>query len=213
MQEKLLPEFLEKLIRPLKKNQSQNAASEKNQKPSKESSVKSDFNLIPVSQYDVLESAKISRRTSNLRAFVIFISFVFGVLLIINFVLTLVIDAQKSKQEDLLVSVNSFYGVEERVKEIGRKTIVYKKILSEKKDISTRYKFLIDNFGNHVDYRSITLNPSGFLMSINVDTPLDFTNLITRYLGGGVVSEIVIESASLQSENNTYDVYMRGVFK
>jgi hypothetical protein len=50
-------------------------------------------------------------------------------------------------------------------------------------------------------------------MSITGKDAIDFTNLIVRYLEGDLVSEIIINSASLDKSEDTYKVTLSGNFK
>lgn len=109
--------------------------------------------------------------------------------------------------------INSYSDVEKRSKYIGDKTIYYKKILVEKKEIYPKVKYIMENIKDGVEFKSLSVEDTGFSIFVKVDNPLDFTNLIFRYLEGNVVSEIIIESASLDISDGRFSVYMRGIFK
>lgn len=212
MLKRLLPEFLESLVKPIKKNLNQGKAQEEKNKESI-SNIASDFNLVEPSQRSILNSAKLSSRIYDLRALIIFISVVFGVVLFSNLFLSLVIKAQKKSQDSLIKKIETYAGVEERAKEIDRRTIEYKKILSQKQILSEKYKFVTDELGKDSSYSSISIDRLGFTVSIKVESPYAFTKLIQRLLDGGVVSEIVIESASLDITDKKFNVSIKGVFR
>ncbi len=71
----------------------------------------------------------------------------------------------------------------------------------------------MDNLGSEIELNSIDHNQQGFSMSITGKDAIDFTNLIVRYLEGGLVSEIIINSASLDKSEDTYKVMLSGNFK
>jgi len=203
-------------VKPTKGDPNQIPSLEKSQKPNqseKGSYLGTDLNLISSSQRNVLEPESVRRKISLLRSFVIFVSIIFGIVLIANFLMVSVLDSQKRNQDQLLKIVKSYSDVEERAKIIGEKTILYKKILSGKDAVSPKVKFVMNNLGSNVELRDVDLQKTGFSLSIKVDTPYDFTNLISRYLEGDMISEISIESASLDMQDSKFNVYMKGVFK
>lgn len=127
--------------------------------------------------------------------------------------LSFVIDYQKNWQNKLVSEIDTYAGVEEKARLINDKTLSYKKFLDGRQKISDKTNYVLDNVGSEVELKNLRLNNSGFDISFSGKNALDFTNLIVRYLGGGMVSEIVINSANLDKSKDLFNVTIRGNFK
>jgi hypothetical protein len=147
------------------------------------------------------------------RNIIIFISISFGVMLIINFGAVTIINVQKLIQEKLLLEIEIFADVEEEAKKIDAKTVAYKKFANERQLILPKTQFVLDNIGSGIRLNSVDITSSNFALNLVSKTPLDITKLITEYLEGGIVSEIVIESASFDKSKEEFRVGLRGTFK
>lgn len=212
MLEKLLPSILKKKIRSNlnQENQQQRNLSNDN----KESvSLDSNFDLISKSQKLYITPKFASEFILIIRKFIVGISVLFGVLLILNFTLSFMIQYQKGWQSKLVEEIESYSDIEEKAKRISDKTITYKKFLSSRFLISDKVDYVLDNIGPEIELSNLDINQQGFSISISGKDAIDFTNLIVRYLEDGLVSEIVINSASLDKSENIYKVMLRGNFK
>jgi len=212
MLEKLLPSLFQKKTRP---NPNQENQQQKNlSKESKEEvSLESDFDLISKSQKLYIAPKSASKFIVLIRKFIVGISVAFGVLLILNFTVSFMIQYQKEWQGRLVEEIETYSDVEEKAKRISDKTVAYKKFLSNRLLISDKVDYVMDNLGSEIELNSIDINQQGFSMSITGKDAIDFTNLIVRYLEGGLVSEIIINSASLDKSEDTYKVMLSGNFK
>ncbi len=123
------------------------------------------------------------------------------------------IQYQKGWQSKLVEEIESYSDIEEKAKRISDKTITYKKFLSSRFLISDKVDYVLDNIGPEIELSNLDINQQGFSISISGKDAIDFTNLIVRYLEDGLVSEIVINSASLDKSENIYKVMLRGNFK
>lgn len=123
------------------------------------------------------------------------------------------IQYQKGWQGKLVEEIESYSDIEEKAKRISDKTITYKKFLSSRFLISDKVDYVLDNIGPEIELSNLDINQQGFSISISGKDAIDFTNLIVRYLEDGLVSEIVINSASLDKSENIYKVMLRGNFK
>ena len=123
------------------------------------------------------------------------------------------IQYQKGWQSKLVEEIESYSDIEEKAKRISDKTITYKKFLSSRFLISDKVDYVLDNIGPEIELSNLDINQQGFSISISGKDAIDFTNLIVRYLEDGLVSEIVINSASLDKSDNVYKVMLRGNFK
>ena len=137
----------------------------------------------------------------------------FGVLLILNFTVYFMIQYQKGWQSKLVEEIETYSDIEEKARKISDKTVTYKKFLSNRSLISDKVDYIVDNIGSEIDFTNFDLNQQGFSISVSGRDAIDFTNLIVRYLEGGMVSEIIINSASLDKSENIYKVLLRGNFK
>lgn len=113
----------------------------------------------------------------------------------------------------MVEEIESYSDIEEKAKRISDKTITYKKFLSSRFLISDKVDYVLDNIGPEIELSNLDINQQGFSISISGKDAIDFTNLIVRYLEDGLVSEIVINSASLDKSGNIYKVMLRGNFK
>jgi len=123
------------------------------------------------------------------------------------------IQYQKGWQSKLVEEIETYSDIEEKAKRISDKTITYKKFLSSRFLISDKVDYVIDNIGSEIELSNLDISQQGFSISISGKDAIDFTNLIVRYLEDGLVSEIVINSASLDKSDNVYKVMLRGNFK
>ncbi len=123
------------------------------------------------------------------------------------------IQYQKGWQSKLVEEIETYSDIEEKARKISDKTVTYKKFLSNRSLISDKVDYIVDNIGSEIDFTNFDLNQQGFSISVSGRDAIDFTNLIVRYLEGGMVSEIIINSASLDKSENIYKVLLRGNFK
>ena len=123
------------------------------------------------------------------------------------------IQYQKGWQSKLVEEIQTYSDIEEKAKRISDKTVMYKKFLSSRFLISDKVDYVIDNIGSEIELSNLDISQQGFSISISGKDAIDFTNLIVRYLEDGLVSEILINSASLDKSENIYKVMLRGNFK
>lgn len=212
MLEKLLPSIFQKKIRSNldQENQQQRSLS----KDIKEDvSLDSNFDLISKSQKLYVAPKFAIELTLIIRKFIVAVSVAFGVLLILNFTVSFMIQYQKGWQNRLVEEIETYSDVEEKAKKISDKTVTYKKFLSSRVLISDKVDYVIDNIGPEIELNNFDLSQEGFSISITGKDAIDFTNLIVRYLESGLVAEIIINSASLDKSENIYKVMLRGNFK
>ncbi|HOD01356.1 MAG TPA: hypothetical protein PKH50_01405 [bacterium] len=180
---------------------------------SEENNLEPGFNLISQFQNIHIVPEYASKLISLLRKFIIIVSVGFGVLLILNIVVSYVIGFQKNWQNELLPEIDSYAGVEEKARRISDKTVAYKKFFNERKLLSEKLSYTLDNIGNDVELKDMQLDQSGFELSLSGSSALSFTDLIIRYLDKDMLSEIVILSANFDKSKNDFNVRIRGVFK
>ena len=182
-------------------------------KNEKEENLTPGFNLISQFQDFYVVPKYAEKLISLIRKFIVIVSVVFGILLIFNFVISYVIQFQKDWQEELVQEIDSYAGVEEKAKRISDKTFLYKKFSNDRKLLSEKLNYVLDNIGSDVILEDVQMDHLGFALSLSGKSALDFTNLIVRYLEGNMLSEIVIVSANFDKSENDFNVKIDGVFK
>jgi len=182
-------------------------------KNEKEENLTPGFNLISQFQDFYVVPKYAEKLISLIRKFIVIVSVVFGILLIFNFVISYVIQFQKDWQEELVQEIDSYAGVEEKAKRISDKTFLYKKFSNDRKLLSEKLNYVLDNIGPDVILEDVQMDHLGFALSLSGKSALDFTNLIVRYLEGNILSEIVIVSANFDKSENDFNVRIDGVFK
>ena len=182
-------------------------------KNEKEENLTPGFNLISQFQDFYVVPKYAEKLISLIRKFIVIVSVVFGILLIFNFVISYVIQFQKDWQEELVREIDSYAGVEEKAKRISDKTFLYKKFSNDRKLLSEKLNYVLDNIGSDVILEDVQMDHLGFALSLSGKSALDFTNLIVRYLEGNMLSEIVIVSANFDKSENDFNVKIDGVFK
>ncbi len=182
-------------------------------KNEKEENLTPGFNLISQFQDFYVVPKYAEKLISLIRKFIVIVSVVFGILLIFNFVISYVIQFQKDWQEELVQEIDSYAGVEEKAKRISDKTFLYKKFSNDRKLLSEKLNYVLDNIGSDVILEDVQMDHLGFALSLSGKSALDFTNLIVRYLEGNMLSEIVIVSANFDKSENDFNVRIDGVFR
>jgi hypothetical protein len=182
-------------------------------KNEKEENLTPGFNLISQFQDFYVVPKYAEKLISLIRKFIVIVSVVFGILLIFNFVISYVIQFQKDWQEELVREIDSYAGVEEKAKRISDKTFLYKKFSNDRKLLSEKLNYVLDNIGPDVILEDVQMDHLGFALSLSGKSALDFTNLIVRYLEGNMLSEIVIVSANFDKSENDFNVRIDGVFR
>lgn len=214
MLKKLLPSLFNKeksqAQSPLK-NQPQ--PQQKLQRKNKEEDLGSDFNLISTAQQFYVVPKYATKLMLVIRRFIVYISIAFGVILILNLGVSIIINFQKKLQSELTTRVDSFGDVETRAKAISSKVAAYKKFSNERKKLLEKTKFVMSSAGSDIELKNVQLDYSGFTISFSGNTTFSITNLLLRLLEGDLVSEIVIRSASLDKSNNGFNVIISGNFK
>ena len=193
--------------------QSPRSPQQEKKKNEKEEKLAPGFNLISQFQDFYIVPKYVEKLISLIRKFIVIVSVVFGILLIFNFVVSYVIQFQKNWQEELVREIDSYAGVEEKAKRISDKTFLYKKFSNDRKLLSEKLNYVLDNIGPDVILEDVQMDHIGFALSLSGKSALDFTNLIVRYLEGNMLSEIVIVSANFDKSENDFNVRIDGVFK
>lgn len=193
--------------------QSPRSPQQEKKKNEKEEKLAPGFNLISQFQDFYIVPKYVEKLISLIRKFIVIVSVVFGILLIFNFVVSYVIQFQKNWQEELVREIDSYAGVEEKAKRISDKTFLYKKFSNDRKLLSEKLNYVLDNIGPDVILEDVQMDHIGFALSLSGKSALDFTNLIVRYLEGDMLSEIVIVSANFDKSENDFNVKIDGVFK
>lgn len=150
---------------------------------------------------------------SRFRKTIIWISVVFGVLLLINSVLFFVLNSLKSQQDVLVKRVSTYLDIEKQAKNADRRLTYYKKIVDRKKNLAPKVDFVLKNLSSDINLKNLKVDAVSFRISADAPSPLNFTTLIASYLNGDTVSEIILRSANLNYATKRFEVDMEGKFK
>ena len=151
-------------------------------------------------------------KISRYRKFILFLSVLFGELLITNYILDLRLNYLKEKQDELSLRVLRYFQTEKDAKDTYERSLYYIHKQDEKQKVLEKVIFVLDPITSNVDLSQIRLNSERFTLSVRGKTPLIFTRLIADYLDGDVVSEIILRSANYNSRAGEFRVEMEGTF-
>jgi hypothetical protein len=211
MLKELLPSLFDKKnAQPIQK---QNLPPQSLEKSSGSGDIEFSPNLISTSQQFYVIPKYATKLMLLIRKFIVMISVLFGVALLVNFAVYQIIKVQKNLQNDLLSEVSSYADIEARAKEVDAKTVAYKKFLNERKSLLSKTKFILDNVGSNIEIKSVDINHTSFNINLSGKSALEFTNLISRYLEKDMLSEIIINSASLKKSEGVLNVSLKGNFR
>lgn len=79
--------------------------------------------------------------------------------------------------------------------------------------MSPRLDFILSNTDESIYIKDARYSLSSFSIFAEGPNAYTFTNLISKYLSGGVVSEISIKGARLNTRTGMFEVDMEGRFK
>jgi len=137
----------------------------------------------------------------------------FSVVIILNLLTTQIIKSLKVKQDSLIRQVQSYSEIEKSAKYVDKRVSYYKKILSQRESMSPRLDFILSNTDESIYIKDARYSLSSFSIFAEGPNAYTFTNLISKYLSGGVVSEISIKGARLNTRTGMFEVDMEGRFK
>lgn len=150
---------------------------------------------------------------SNLSKIIVTLSLVLGFLLVLNYFLFVHITRLKVEQDRL--SNNILFKAESEKMAIGvdKKVAYYKELVRLRKLLSPRVSFVYKNITEGVELNKLRITYPNFEITAKAKNIYDFTKLITNYLSGEYVSEIVLKSANLDTQTKEYEFTIGGVFK
>ncbi len=210
MLEKLLPSIFKKKAE--KSPQSQSVPQEK--RPSNaDDSFDEGFNLIPFSQTNIISPSYAGPVIKWVRKSIVFVSVVFVVVLLLNFALSYVVNYQKRWQDKLVSEMSLYDDIEIRAKNIDEKIVAYKDFLGSRKLLLDKFKYILEKRGDYVEIKNLDMDYYGFTMNFSVKDAVSFTKFITACVEGGMVSDITIQSATMSTEKDAFNVSIHGGFK
>ncbi|MFZ2664111.1 MAG: hypothetical protein WAX66_02010 [Patescibacteria group bacterium] len=134
-------------------------------------------------------------------------------LVIVNVFTLQIIKSLKVKQGVLVQQVSAYSEVEVLAKDVNRRVSYYKKVLSQRKSISPKVEFITNKTGSDIYVKDIKYTSNGFSIFAEGPDAYTFTRLISEYLSGGIVSEVSIKGARLNTRTGVFEINMEGVFK
>ncbi len=147
------------------------------------------------------------------RKVIIILSFILGILIVLNYLLFLYIDRLKVEQDRLSNNVLSELASEKTAVSIDRKVTYYKEILKLRKLLAPKVSFVFENVIEGIKLDELRITFPSFEITATAKNIYDFTKLITNYLSGDYVSEIVLKKANFNPQTKEYEFTIGGVFK
>ena len=210
MLEKLLPSIFKKKV---EKNPQRQSVPQEERPSNSHDPVDEGFNLIPFSQTNIISPSYAGPLIKWIRNIITVVSVVFAVVLLLNFALSYVVNYQKRWQDKLVSEMSLYDDIEVQAKEIDEKTVAYKNFLNSRKIFLDKFKYVMEKKGDYIDLKMLDIDQYGFTMVFSVDDAVSFTKLITAYIEGGLVTDVTIQSATMNTEKDAYNVSIHGRFK
>jgi len=162
-------------------------------------------------EYDPTERNK--ELISFLEKVIVTVNFVFIALLVTNHFLYGYLKQVKSEQDSLVSQIQAYNDTEKTALYVDKKTTYYKEVLDSKKILSSKLSYVLEGINPGITLQGALVKDSNFEIQARGVSAYVFTKLISDYLQGKQVSEIVLRSAALDPETKEYSVYMGGSFK
>lgn len=134
-------------------------------------------------------------------------------MLVLNYFIFIHIAKLKTEQNRLSSGIVSLSESEKIAIKIDKKVTYYKEVLKLRKLVSPRASFVYTKIPVGIEITKLRITYPSFEITAKAKNIYAFTTLITNYLGGGYVSEIVLKSADLNTQTNEYNFAIKGVFK
>ena len=171
------------------------------------------FNLLSGFQPGISEFRESEGIAPTLRKFILFLSVLFGFLLVLNYFSFLRINALKVEQDRFSKNILFLSDSEKRAVSVDRKISYYKEILRLRKFLSPKVSFVTKNIGDGITLNNFIITYPSFEITAIARNVYDFTSLIMKYLSGDYVSEVVLKSANFNTETKEYEFIIGGTFK
>lgn len=147
---------------------------------------------------------------------VIFVSVVFGLMLLYNHEIDKKLNSLKTIQDSLILQMASLNDLALTAREIDSKIIQYKNVNNKKTNLSPKIKAAygaVDSSGTEARVLSFSTTPEKFYISVSSLNPLFFSALFYNYLNSGYISEIHLHTARYDKTSNLYIVEIEGLYK
>ncbi|MFC1700315.1 hypothetical protein ACFLZ4_01565 [Patescibacteria group bacterium] len=162
---------------------------------------------------DILSTPKrTEEKISRYRKFILVVSILFGILLVVNYVLDSRVELLKDRQDVLSLKVLQYFQTETDAKDTHERTLYYLHKQEEKGKLLGKTSFVFEHIDSDVNLSRVMLDGEGFSVSAKGKTPFVFTRLFAKYLEGDIVSEIVLRSANYNSHADEFRVELEGKF-
>ena len=133
--------------------------------------------------------------------------------MLLNFALSYVVNYQKRWQDRLVSEMSVYDDVGIQAKDIDEKIIAYKNFLGSRKIILDKFKYVLEKKGDHIEIKNLDIDHYGFTMNFSVKDAVSFTKFIAACIEGGMISDVTIQSATMNTEKSVFDVSIHGGFK
>ena len=130
-----------------------------------------------------------------------------------NLLLDSQLNAKKSEQDRWIKAIRGYEKELEVGRELEKKIDVYKNISAERTDFKLKLNTLIKLLPDNVSVEGVEAKNDVFEINLKGDDVLLFARLITLYLSSDEISEMSLDSATLNNRDDTYSVTFKGSFK
>lgn len=203
----MLKELLPRLRLRLKKQPSQSQSPKQSLKNQKKPTI----NLLEESPF-LYDQESYSTITGIARKVIWGVSFLFVLILGLNFFLKLKIDEAKVLQDQLVKDVNLKRDTEKSYNNLQRDLEFYNTAIVSREELQSKAKTAYAFENAPVNLTSFRLSPKSFFLDVSINNALDFTGLISYYLRDASVSEIALRSSAYNSRSDTYDISIEVYF-
>jgi hypothetical protein len=105
---------------------------------------------------------------------------------------------------------NAYYSITQKqeIEQLARDTLnrtkLYHTFESQRTEVGGKTELLLNNIPPELTLRSIKIEPSSAELTVEAESALSFTKLITKYFEIGLAREIVLHSAFLKSSTDIF---------
>lgn len=151
--------------------------------------------------------------TSILKKWSFALTIVFGIGLCFNYYLDLRLASRREIINQLATEVGNYTDTRSKAIDIDKKSNFYKNTLSTRALLGEKAHDTFSNLNPQTVLQQAALYPDKFMIEVEVSSPLEFAQLVARYLQSKHISSLSLQSADLVASRQVYRVVMQGTYK
>jgi len=121
--------------------------------------------------------------------------------------------AQKTKNDDLTSKVEAYSNLEVSYKKTAERINEYKRLKAQRLSMVDKIDLVTENMPADIELLELKIRDDNFEVKARGKDLMAFSRLIMAYLNTKTISEVFLQSASLNSNAQLFDVEFRGSFK